>query len=134
MKRALRLLRALKTGYLRVQGVATPCIQPLRPPHSLPDKIAADPEGRLVTFAYSDVGTLNSVIELWRYPSAAACIRCEGGRGRGAGLTCMPPCTPPCSLCASQSRPIPSLQTTPNTPGRARRRGRSPGGARRLRR
>ncbi|GBF99804.1 hypothetical protein Rsub_12557 [Raphidocelis subcapitata] len=41
----------------------------------LPDKIAADPEGRLVSFAYSDVGTLNSVMELWRYPNAAACIR-----------------------------------------------------------
>lgn len=26
-------------------------------------------------FGYTDVGILNSVIELWRYPSAAACIR-----------------------------------------------------------
>ncbi|KAI8464487.1 MAG: hypothetical protein J3K34DRAFT_440321 [Monoraphidium minutum] len=41
----------------------------------LPDKIAADPEGQLVAFAASDIGTLNSVMELWRYPSAAACVR-----------------------------------------------------------
>jgi hypothetical protein len=48
-------------------------------PLSLPDKIAADPEGRLVALAHSDVGILNNVMELWRYPSAAACIRCVGG-------------------------------------------------------
>lgn len=41
----------------------------------LPDKIAADTEGRLVAFAHSDVGTLNHVLEFWRYPSSAACIR-----------------------------------------------------------
>jgi hypothetical protein len=28
-----------------------------------------------VAFAHSDVGVLNQVVELWRYPSAAACIR-----------------------------------------------------------
>eukprot|EP00879_Flechtneria_rotunda_P023623 GHRR01024994.1.p1 GENE.GHRR01024994.1~~GHRR01024994.1.p1 ORF type:complete len:220 (+),score=50.15 GHRR01024994.1:747-1406(+) len=41
----------------------------------LPGKVAADKEGQLVAFAYSDVGVLNQVVELWRYPSAAACIR-----------------------------------------------------------
>lgn len=41
----------------------------------LPDKIAADKEGQLVFIGNTDVGTLNNVIELWRYPSAAACIR-----------------------------------------------------------
>lgn len=43
--------------------------------HRLPDKVAADQEGLLVAFAHSDVGVLNQVVELWRYPSAAACIR-----------------------------------------------------------
>lgn len=41
----------------------------------LPDKIASDPEGQLVFFGYTDVGMLNNVLELWRYPSAQACIR-----------------------------------------------------------
>lgn len=41
----------------------------------LPDKIAADADGKLVAFAHSDVGVLNQVVELWRYPSAAACVR-----------------------------------------------------------
>lgn len=42
---------------------------------SLPDKVGADREGGLALFAFSDVGLLNSVVELWRYPSAGACIR-----------------------------------------------------------
>ena len=41
----------------------------------LPEKVAADAEGKLVAFAHSEVGMLNNVIELWRYPSAAACVR-----------------------------------------------------------
>ncbi|KAF6240403.1 hypothetical protein COO60DRAFT_1709046 [Scenedesmus sp. NREL 46B-D3] len=41
----------------------------------LPEKVAADKDGLLVAFAHSDVGVLNQVVELWRYPSAAACIR-----------------------------------------------------------
>ncbi|KAL6755198.1 hypothetical protein V8C86DRAFT_2682474 [Haematococcus lacustris] len=41
----------------------------------LPGKVAADPEGQLVLFAHTDVGMLNNVVELWRYPSAQACIR-----------------------------------------------------------
>ena len=40
----------------------------------LPHKLAADPTGRLAFFGHTDVGTLNRVIELWRYPSAQACI------------------------------------------------------------
>lgn len=40
----------------------------------IPHKIAADKDGTLAFFGYTDVGVLNSVIELWRYPSAAACI------------------------------------------------------------
>lgn len=40
----------------------------------LPHKVAADPTGRLVGFLYTDFGTLNRVVELWRYPSAQACI------------------------------------------------------------
>lgn len=35
----------------------------------------AQEQGSLVYFGHSDVGLLNTVIELWRYPSAAACIR-----------------------------------------------------------
>jgi hypothetical protein len=45
------------------------------PRRRLPDKVAVDKEGRLVFFGHTDVGTLNTVIELWRYPSADACIR-----------------------------------------------------------
>ncbi|WIA12449.1 hypothetical protein OEZ85_012484 [Tetradesmus obliquus] len=41
----------------------------------LPEKVAADRDGLLVAFAHSDVGVLNNVVELWRYPSAAACIK-----------------------------------------------------------
>lgn len=41
----------------------------------LPEKVAADREGLLVAFAYSEIGVLNNVVELWRYPSAAACLR-----------------------------------------------------------
>ncbi|KAG2489369.1 hypothetical protein HYH03_012199 [Edaphochlamys debaryana] len=41
----------------------------------LPAKVKADPEGRLVFFGHTDVGMLNNVVELWRYPSAQACIR-----------------------------------------------------------
>jgi hypothetical protein len=42
---------------------------------SLPEKIAADPAGRLVFFGFTDIGILNNVVELWRYPSAQASIR-----------------------------------------------------------
>ncbi|GLC46162.1 hypothetical protein PLESTB_001196400 [Pleodorina starrii] len=41
----------------------------------LPAKVEADPEGRLAFFGYTDVGMLNNVVEIWRYPSAQACIR-----------------------------------------------------------
>ncbi|KAG2447150.1 hypothetical protein HYH02_007896 [Chlamydomonas schloesseri] len=41
----------------------------------LPHKVAADPDGKLVFFGYTDVGMLNHVMELWRYPSAQACIQ-----------------------------------------------------------
>ena len=42
----------------------------------VPSKIAADPEdGKLVYFGYTDVGQLNTVVELWRYPSTGACMR-----------------------------------------------------------
>lgn len=43
--------------------------------HRLPEKVAADRDGLLVAFAYSEIGVLNNVVELWRYPSAAACLR-----------------------------------------------------------
>lgn len=43
--------------------------------HRLPEKVAADREGLLVAFAYSEIGVLNNVVELWRYPSAAACLK-----------------------------------------------------------
>ena len=51
---------------------------PIHTPHStlrLPDKVAADPEGRLVFFGHTDVAMLNNVVELWRYPSAQSCIK-----------------------------------------------------------
>lgn len=44
--------------------------------NGLPHKVQADPEhGKLVFFGWSDVGLLNNVVELWRYESAASCIR-----------------------------------------------------------
>ena len=43
----------------------------------LPDKVKVDTEGKLVFFGHTDVGMLNNVVELWRYPSAQACIRCD---------------------------------------------------------
>jgi len=42
---------------------------------SLPHRVAADKEGQLVAFASSEFGVLNTVVELWRYPFAAACLR-----------------------------------------------------------
>ncbi|KAI7843861.1 hypothetical protein COHA_002412 [Chlorella ohadii] len=39
----------------------------------IPHKVAADPVGQLVFFGSTEVGMLNNVIELWRYPSAQAC-------------------------------------------------------------
>ncbi|KAL4857838.1 Protein NipSnap 3A [Chlorella vulgaris] len=39
----------------------------------IPHKVAADTQGKLVFFGHTEVGMLNSVIELWRYPSAQAC-------------------------------------------------------------
>jgi hypothetical protein len=52
-----------------VCDVVLPCVR-------LPAKVAADPEkGQLVFFGYTDVGVLNTVTELWRYPSAQACVR-----------------------------------------------------------
>ena len=41
----------------------------------IPEKIAVDTDGKLIFFGYTDVGMLNTVIELWRYPSAQACIK-----------------------------------------------------------
>lgn len=53
---------------------------PTRP--RLPGKVAADRDGRLVLFAHSDVGLLNNVVELWRYPSAQGCIHArQAARG-----------------------------------------------------
>jgi hypothetical protein len=42
----------------------------------LPEKVGADWDGLLVAFGFTEVGVLNNVCELWRYPSAAACLRC----------------------------------------------------------
>ena len=41
----------------------------------LPHKVAADSNSKLVFFGFIDVGMLNTVIELWRYPSLAASIQ-----------------------------------------------------------
>eukprot|EP00798_Chlamydomonas_sp_ICE-L_P029606 gene29606-17888_t len=41
----------------------------------LPHKVKSDPTGQLAFFGYSEVGMLNTVIELWRYPSAQDCIK-----------------------------------------------------------
>ena len=40
----------------------------------LPHKVAADSNSELAFFGFVDVGMLNTVIELWRYPSAQASI------------------------------------------------------------
>jgi hypothetical protein len=54
----------------------------LIPSHRLPEKVAADRDGLLVAFAHSEIGVLNNVVELWRYPSAAACLRCDAWQFR----------------------------------------------------
>lgn len=41
----------------------------------LPHKVAADSNSKLVFFGYIDVGMLNSVVELWRYPSLPASVK-----------------------------------------------------------
>jgi hypothetical protein len=44
--------------------------------HRIPSKVdAASMGGQLVTLGHSMVGTLDQVMELWRYPSAEACMR-----------------------------------------------------------
>jgi hypothetical protein len=40
---------------------------------ALPAKIAADGAGQLLYMAHTEFGPLNALLELWRYPSAAAC-------------------------------------------------------------
>ncbi|QDZ18875.1 hypothetical protein HOP50_02g13800 [Chloropicon primus] len=41
----------------------------------LPHKVAADSNSKLVFFGFIDVGMLNTVIEVWRYPSLQASIQ-----------------------------------------------------------
>ena len=61
----------------------------------LPHKVAADPTGELVFFGYSDIGTLNQIIELWRYPSAQACIQArQASRTIQEWRTCIGSVTP----------------------------------------
>jgi len=40
----------------------------------LPHKVAVDEWGALVGYLYTDVGVLNRVVELWRYPGAEECM------------------------------------------------------------
>lgn len=40
----------------------------------IPEKMAVSPDTELVFFGFTDIGMLNNVIEIWRYPSAAACM------------------------------------------------------------
>lgn len=51
----------------------------------LPSKVEADKEGKLVLYAFSDVGDLNKVIELWRYSSTQGSLR-----ARQAARTALP--------------------------------------------
>jgi hypothetical protein len=54
-----------------------PCPTRPVPGRRLPSKLAADPGpqgGRLALVGMCDVGTLNQVVELWRYPSATHLI------------------------------------------------------------
>ena len=52
-------------------SLSTPPPPNLAPREGLPQKIKADTEGgRLVFFGHTDIGMLNNVVELWRYPSA----------------------------------------------------------------
>lgn len=63
----------------------------------LPSKLAAADARQapvLVFAGYSDVGPMNCAMELWRHPSAAACMRCEGvGRGACAWIVVVSQCT-----------------------------------------
>ncbi|GAB4816440.1 hypothetical protein N2152v2_003486 [Parachlorella kessleri] len=56
----------LKPGYEGVPRLLTAFER------GIPSKIEADNQGALVFFGYTEVGMLNSVLELWRYPSAQA--------------------------------------------------------------
>jgi hypothetical protein len=38
--------------------------------------MSVDRDGQLVMLGHCDVGLGNNVVELWRYSSAQACIRC----------------------------------------------------------
>ena len=40
----------------------------------IPEKMAVSPDTELIFFGFTDIGMLNNVIEVWRYPSAAACM------------------------------------------------------------
>jgi len=40
----------------------------------IPEKMAVSRDTELVFFGFTDIGMLNNVIEVWKYPSAAACM------------------------------------------------------------
>lgn len=61
----------------------------------LPHKVAADSNSKLVYFGFIDVGMLNTVIELWRYPSLAASIKArESARKVAEWKDCINSVTP----------------------------------------
>lgn len=60
----------LKPGHTKVPELITSFSK------GLPEKIQADPGGGVpVAFLFTDVGRLNNVVEVWRYPSNQACIK-----------------------------------------------------------
>lgn len=61
----------------------------------LPHKVAKDTEGKLVFFGFTDVGLLNNVIEIWRYPSYQSCMTArEGARTVQPWRDCIGAVTP----------------------------------------
>ena len=50
----------------------------------MPLKVAADSNGELVFMGHTDVGSLNQVTELWRYPSTAASLRAREAARKAA--------------------------------------------------
>ena len=69
----------------------------------LPHKVAADPAGGdLVFFGFTEVGMLNRVVELWRYPSAQACWEARrAARGIQPWRDCISAVTPGVDLFTS---------------------------------
>ena len=65
----------------------TPGIEVVTAPCRLPSKRDADPSAVPVLFAFTDVGQLNTFIELWRFPSSAASVQARAKARKATAWT-----------------------------------------------